>query len=128
MYGLVTLFIVVFILITLSTYLGLADRSRFDNLSLTSDEITRMQHWALFSYRHIALVFSLATYLCIVFGNEYLWAKIGFMICACLLLYACVYSGNLLPFTAITAALIGNLTACLTAPFYVQKVIYPEVT
>lgn len=127
-YGALGLFLIIYLLTTYSSYLGFADQSHFESLNLHPDEIAQIKKWGLFSYRHIALVFSLATYLCIVLSNDYLWAKAGFMACAVLLLFSCIYHGNLLPFSALTAALLGNLTTCLLAPFYVRDVIYPEVT
>lgn len=127
-YGLLGLFLVVYLLSTLTTYFGLADQAHFELLGLHPEEIAHMKKWGLFSYRHIALVFSLATYLSIVLNNEYLWVKISFLCCACILLFCCIYNHHLLPFSAITAAILGNLTACLLAPLYIRRVIYPEVT
>lgn len=124
-YGLLLVFLFVYLISTWSAALVLAGHGT-SNGSLTRGQLTRLKTEDLFSYRHIAFVFALVTYLGIVLYDYYNGFKILFFCCAFLLLFCCIYSGTILPFAALTASFVGNMTACLVSPFYVRKFIYPE--
>ncbi len=126
MFGALALIFVVYFIAHWSTLFGFADNAYFNPSKLSSLEIGRLKKWSLFSYQHIALVFAIATYLSILLGDYYNWYKVLFFLSAFLVFFSCVYSGSILPFSAFTACFIGNITACLLCPFYVQKFIYPE--